>query len=64
MKAVPRLAKGLDLGANDYLIRQSIATSCWRGYAARCSVKALQDRLRENYAQPIASANKRADRPL
>jgi two-component system cell cycle response regulator len=45
---VPRLAKGLDLGANDYLIRPRTATQVRR--------KRLQDRLQESHRRSLALA--------
>jgi two-component system, cell cycle response regulator len=53
---LPRLAKGLDLGANDYLVRPVERNE----FLARCGTqvkrKRLQDRLNQNYERSLSLA--------
>ena len=54
-RELPRLAKGLDLGANDYLIRPVDRNELLARAATQIRRKRLQDRLQENYQpQPVA----------
>ncbi len=62
---LPRLAKGLDLGANDYLIRPVDRNELLARVRTQIRRKRLQERLRENYQpQPVAGADRRTDRAL
>ena len=56
---LPRLAKGLDLGANDYLIRPVDRNELLARTATQVRRKRLQDRLQENYRRSLVA---RADR--
>ena len=53
---LPRLAKGLDLGANDYLIRPVDRNELLARTATQIRRKRLQDRLQENYQRSLALA--------
>jgi two-component system, cell cycle response regulator len=50
---LPRLAKGLDLGANDYLIRPIERNELLARTATQIRRKRLQDRLEENYRRSL-----------
>jgi two-component system, cell cycle response regulator len=50
---LPRLAKGLDLGANDYLIRPIERNELLARTATQVRRKRLQDRLEENYRRSL-----------
>jgi two-component system cell cycle response regulator len=51
-----RLAKGLDLGANDYLIRPVDRNELMARVRSQVRRKRLQDRLRENYRRSLSLA--------
>jgi two-component system cell cycle response regulator len=51
-----RLAKGLDLGANDYLIRPVDRNELLARVRSQVRRKRLQDRLRENYRRSLSLA--------
>ncbi len=53
---LPRLAKGLDLGANDYLIRPVDRNELVARVRSQVRRKRLQDRLRENYRRSLSLA--------
>jgi two-component system cell cycle response regulator len=53
---LPRLAKGLDLGANDYLIRPVDRNELLARTATQVRRKRLQDRLQESYQRSLALA--------
>jgi two-component system cell cycle response regulator len=53
---LPRLAKGLDLGANDYLIRPVDRNELLARVRTQVRRKRLQDRLRENYRRSLSLA--------
>ncbi|HEY1260675.1 MAG TPA: PleD family two-component system response regulator [Stellaceae bacterium] len=53
---LPRLAKGLDLGANDYLVRPVDRNELLARTAAQLRRKRLQDRLNENYQRSLSLA--------
>src|SRR6266852_3488622 len=53
---LPRLAKGLDLGANDYLIRPVDRNELLARTATQVRRKRLQDRLQESYRRSLAMA--------
>jgi two-component system cell cycle response regulator len=53
---LPRLAKGLDLGANDYLIRPVDRNELLARVRSQVRHKRLQDRLRENYRRSLSLA--------
>jgi two-component system cell cycle response regulator len=53
---LPRLAKGLDLGANDYLIRPVDRNELLARVRSQVRRKRLQDRLRENYHRSLSLA--------
>jgi two-component system cell cycle response regulator len=53
---LPRLAKGLDLGANDYLIRPVDRNELLARTATQIRRKRLQDRLQESYRRSLALA--------
>ncbi len=53
---LPRLAKGLDLGANDYLIRPVDRNELLARTGIQIRRKRLQDRLNENYRRSLALA--------
>jgi two-component system cell cycle response regulator len=53
---LPRLAKGLDLGANDYLIRPVDRNELLARTATQVRRKRLQDRLEESYRRSLALA--------
>ncbi|MBV9862070.1 MAG: PleD family two-component system response regulator [Alphaproteobacteria bacterium] len=53
---LPRLAKGLDLGANDYLIRPVDRNELLARARTQIRRKRLQDRLRENYRRSLSLA--------
>jgi two-component system cell cycle response regulator len=53
---LPRLAKGLDLGANDYLIRPVDRNELVARVRSQVRRKRLQDRLRENYHRSLSLA--------
>jgi two-component system cell cycle response regulator len=53
---LPRLAKGLDLGANDYLIRPVDRNELLARSRTQIRRKRLQDRLRENYHRSLSLA--------
>jgi two-component system, cell cycle response regulator len=53
---VPRLAKGLDLGANDYLIRPVDRNELLARTATQVRRKRLQDRLQESYRRSLSLA--------
>jgi two-component system cell cycle response regulator len=53
---LPRLAKGLDLGANDYLIRPVDRNELLARVRSQVRRKRLQDRLRENYRRSLSLA--------
>ena len=53
---LPRLAKGLDLGANDYLIRPIDTNELLARTRTQIRRKRLQDRLAENYQRSLSLA--------
>jgi two-component system, cell cycle response regulator len=53
---LPRLAKGLDLGANDYLIRPVDRNELLARVRIQIRRKRLQERLRENYRRSLSLA--------
>jgi two-component system cell cycle response regulator len=53
---LPRLAKGLDLGANDYLIRPVDRNELLARSRSQIRRKRLQDQLRENYRRSLSLA--------
>jgi two-component system, cell cycle response regulator len=53
---LPRLAKGLDLGANDYLIRPVDRNELLARTVTQVRRKRLQDRLQESYRRSLALA--------
>jgi two-component system, cell cycle response regulator len=53
---LPRLAKGLDLGANDYLIRPVDRNELLARVRTQIRRKRLQDRLRQNYRRGLSLA--------
>ena len=53
---LPRLAKGLDLGANDYLIRPVDRNELLARVRTQIRRKRLQDRLHENYRRSLSLA--------
>jgi two-component system cell cycle response regulator len=53
---LPRLAKGLDLGANDYLIRPVDRNELLARVRSQVRRKRLQDQLRENYRRSLSLA--------
>ena len=53
---LPRLAKGLDLGATDYLIRPVDRNELLARTRTQIRRKRLQDRLRENYHRSLSLA--------
>ena len=53
---LPRLAKGLDLGATDYLIRPVDRNELLARTRTQIRRKRLQDRLRENYRRSLSLA--------
>ncbi len=53
---LPRLAKGLDLGANDYLIRPVDRNELLARTNTQIRRKRLQDRLNDNYQRSLALA--------
>ncbi len=53
---LPRLAKGLDLGANDYLIRPVDRNELLARTATQIRRKRLQDRLQESYRRSLSLA--------
>src|SRR5438067_1693592 len=53
---LPRLAKGLDLGATDYLIRPVDRNELLARTRTQIRRKRLQDRLRENYFRSLSLA--------
>ena len=53
---LPRLAKGLDLGANDYLVRPVDRNELLARTATQVRRKRLQDRLHENYRRSLELA--------
>jgi two-component system, cell cycle response regulator len=53
---LPRLAKGLDLGANDYLIRPVDRNELLARTATQIRRKRLQDRLQESYQRSLELA--------
>src|SRR6478672_5786043 len=53
---LPRLAKGLDLGANDYLIRPVDRNELLARVRTQIRRKRLQDRLHENYSRSLSLA--------
>ena len=53
---LPRLAKGLDLGANDYLVRPVDRNELIARVRSQVRRKRLQDRLRENYRRSLSLA--------
>jgi two-component system cell cycle response regulator len=53
---LPRLAKGLDLGANDYLIRPGDRNELLARVRSQVRRKRLQDRLHENYRRSLSLA--------
>ena len=53
---LPRLAKGLDLGANDYLIRPVDRNELLARTGIQIRRKRLQDRLNENYQRSLSLA--------
>jgi len=53
---LPRLAKGLDLGANDYLIRPVDRNELLARTGTQVRRKRLQDRLQENYRRSLSLA--------
>ncbi len=53
---LPRLAKGLDLGANDYLIRPVDRNELLARVRTQIRRKRLEERLRENYQRSLSMA--------
>jgi two-component system cell cycle response regulator len=53
---MPRLAKGLDLGANDYIIRPLDRNELTARVRTQIRRKRLHDRLRENYRRSLSLA--------
>ncbi len=53
---LPRLAKGLDLGANDYLVRPVDRNELLARSGIQIRRKRLQDRLNENYRRSLSLA--------
>lgn len=53
---LPRLAKGLDLGANDYLVRPLDRNELVARARTQVRRKRLQDRLEENYQRSLSLA--------
>src|SRR6266849_892806 len=53
---LPRLAKGLDLGANDYLIRPVDRNELLARVRTQIRRKRLEERLRENYQHSLSMA--------
>jgi two-component system cell cycle response regulator len=53
---LPRLAKGLDLGANDYLVRPVDRNELLARTATQIRRKRLQDRLQESYRRSLSLA--------
>jgi two-component system, cell cycle response regulator len=53
---LPRLAKGLDLGANDYLVRPVDRNELLARVRTQIRRKRLQDRLRQNYQRGLSLA--------
>ncbi len=53
---LPRLAKGLDLGANDYLVRPIDRNELLARAGTQIRRKRLQDRLNENYQRSLSLA--------
>jgi two-component system cell cycle response regulator len=53
---LPRLAKGLDLGANDYLVRPVDRNELLARVRTQIRRKRLQERLRENYRRSLSLA--------
>ncbi len=53
---LPRLAKGLDLGANDYLIRPVDRNELLARVRTQIRRKRLEDRLHENYRRSLSLA--------
>jgi len=53
---LPRLAKGLDLGANDYLVRPVDRNELLARVRTQIRRKRLQDRLHENYSRSLSLA--------
>jgi two-component system cell cycle response regulator len=53
---LPRLAKGLDLGANDYLVRPVDRNELLARVKSQILRKRLEDRLRDNYQRSLALA--------
>jgi two-component system, cell cycle response regulator len=53
---LPRLAKGLDLGANDYLIRPVDRNELLARVRIQIRRKRLQERLRDNYRRSLSLA--------
>jgi two-component system, cell cycle response regulator len=53
---LPRLAKGLDLGANDYLVRPVDRNELLARTMIQIRRKRLQDRLNENYQRSLSLA--------
>src|SRR5947199_51038 len=53
---LPRLAKGLDLGANDYLVRPIDRNELLARVRTQIRRKRLQDRLHENYSRSLSLA--------
>jgi len=53
---LPRLAKGLDLGANDYLVRPVDRNELLARARTQIRRKRLQDRLRENHRRSLSLA--------
>jgi two-component system, cell cycle response regulator len=55
-RELPRLAKGLDLGANDYLVRPIDRNELLARANTQIRRKCLQDRLDENYRRSLSLA--------
>ncbi len=53
---LPRLAKGLDLGANDYIVRPLDRNELTARIRTQIRRKRLQDRLKDNYQRSLALA--------
>jgi two-component system, cell cycle response regulator len=53
---LPRLAKGLDLGANDYIVRPIDRNELTARVRTQIRRKRLQDRLQDNYQRSLALA--------
>jgi two-component system, cell cycle response regulator len=53
---VPRLAKGLDLGANDYIVRPLDKNELTARARTQIRRKRMQDRLQDNYQRSLALA--------